>query len=160
MKQRGGIFILLALAVFALFIKERHGGAGGEPMAANERSLRCYYRAVAATAHAPYEVHEAIELTIDGETVAGVKSGTQAGPDMTNGYEGTLAGTKKGSELSLLFSYTIEGSQQSEQEVYALAPDALIKHRYPLIEHGGILVPDTREAFVEQRYTERDCKEE
>lgn len=111
----------------------------------------CFHRLQVATETEPYEVEESIILGIKGTAVEGVKTGTQRGPDMTNGYTGKLKGTKDAeNNLELVYDYTIEGSNQKELEVYKLNENSIIKMRWPLIEQDtfnekfdkGILVPD------------------
>jgi hypothetical protein len=102
----------------------------------------CYHRSQIATPDAPYAVEENISLTVSGNNVSGAKSGTQAGPDMTNGYEGSLTGTRDGENLDVVFAYTVEGSQNKEQELYKWTPTELQKLRYVLKESGKMLVPD------------------
>ncbi len=102
----------------------------------------CFSRDQAATPSEPYAVQERISLSILGNSVVGEKSGTQSGPDMTNGYSGTLAGTRMDHDLKLTFSYTVEGSSNKEVELYTLVDTELRKIRYALKEEGGMLVPD------------------
>ncbi len=116
-----------------------------EEEAAREVSLAgelCFTYKHAATSEEPYEVEEHITIGIQKGKVTGTKEGTQAGPDMTNGYQGTLAGEKKEERLELVFSYVIEGSPNKELEIYKIEKDALAKMRWALKEEGGMLVPD------------------
>ncbi|MBP9839912.1 MAG: hypothetical protein KBC44_02945, partial [Candidatus Pacebacteria bacterium] len=46
-----------------------------------------------ATDVEPYKTSENISLEILGDKVSGSKSGTQEGPDMTNGYQGSIEGS-------------------------------------------------------------------
>jgi hypothetical protein len=110
----------------------------------------CFARIQKVTDVAPYAVEEHIVLNFDGTKVTGTKRGTQSGPDMTNGYEGILAGStipnKTGGEMELIFVYTVEGSQNKEFEVYVIDNMKLIKKRWVLketkINNQNILVPD------------------
>ncbi len=102
----------------------------------------CFTREQLATESAPYEVYEEVWLEISGNNVVGVKKGTQSGPGMTNGYEGSLLGEIYDDEMSLVFSYTIEGSQGKELELYKINENELQKHRHVLKEEDGMLVPD------------------
>lgn len=110
----------------------------------------CYGRIQEATDTAPYSVEEHIILKFNDGDVVGIKSGTQAGPDMTNGYIGTLAGSaisnELGQGLQLVFEYEIEGSTNRELELYAVLKEGLVKERWVLeeanINDQQILVPD------------------
>ena len=118
----------------------------------------CFSREQIATEESPYTVQEFIELNIDGESVSGEKTGNQSGPDMTNGYEGSLSGKISDDKIEVIFSYSIEGSDQKEKEEYVLKTGELVKQRYPLIEsEDGVLVPDkTKEASL-VIYKKVDC---
>ena len=131
---------------------------------------QCYVRNQIATDDAPYTVHEYIELTKQPDgTFTGIKRGNQSGPDMTNGYEGTLTSTSVyWRQVQLMFDYTIEGSQNRELEIYEFARArggryamsyeiGINKLRYPLIDQGGILVPDTTQKYTLQRYASVIC---
>lgn len=102
----------------------------------------CYEYIHTATLESPYTVFEKIEIKVDGNMVEGVKSGTQSGPDMTNGYEGTLIGTYEKNIAEVIFSYVIEESAQKEKEIYEVSENMLTKIRYVLEEVDGVLVPD------------------
>jgi hypothetical protein len=121
----------------------------------------CFGRIQEATPTAPYHVEEHILLMIDGTSVTGTKRGTQAGPDMTNGFEGTLSGSKLDTALELVYSYTIEGSTGKELELYTLGANELVKKRWALEEelHDGshILVPDHIGAPTLITYTKEVC---
>jgi hypothetical protein len=106
-------------------------------------------------------VEEHITITIADGQVTGVKTGTQNGPDMTNGYGGTLTGTIDNSLLELTYAYTIEGSQGKELEIYSLELDNLVKNRWSLIDvkkNGeNILVPDMIGEPTLITYTKEVC---
>ncbi len=115
-----------------------------------EISSLCYVYKSQKSPVNPYAVTEYVQLNMGGTTVSGWKFGTQDGPDMQNGYEGTLSGTKIGNLISAVFSYTIEGSAQKEQEEYVVSENALIKNRYQLEEKAGILVPKKETGIVSE----------
>ncbi|MDQ5954628.1 MAG: hypothetical protein QG583_556 [Patescibacteria group bacterium] len=102
----------------------------------------CYGRVQVATSDAPYNVEEHIKILINNNEVSGTKKGNQSGPDMTNGYEGTLTGIKEGDNLELVYSYVVEGSANKELELYTFSLNELQKNRYVLKEENGMLVPD------------------
>jgi hypothetical protein len=148
------IVIVLILVLIGILVFQKKS----DPVVVSGPSTSCYERSLVATSDAPYSVEENIKVTIDGISVSGIKSGTQSGPDMTNGYIGTLVGTKEGDALNVLFSYTIEGSNQAEREQYVVRDQDLIKLRYPLIDQGKELVPDTSQSYVEQVYESVSCE--
>lgn len=128
----------------------------GPALSSNGRA--CFAYEQAATQEAPYEVKEFLDVTLSGSTVTGRKTGTQAGPDMTNGYQGSILGTKNAETLTLTYSYVIEGSAQKEQEEYVVEGLRLIKKRWPLVERNGILVPNKSAAQVgQQEYKPVEC---
>lgn len=117
----------------------------------------CYAYHQLATPTAPYKVDEYIDMTVNGTSVSGTKHGTQAGSDMTNGYEGTLVGNTTGTDINAKYSYTIEGSDNTEQEIYKYTKDGLNKWRYPLKDEKGILVPDVMKEYSILSYASVDC---
>jgi hypothetical protein len=118
---------------------------------------QCYTYNHDATADAPYTVNEFIDININGKTVTGTKTGTQNGPDMTNGYTGTITGTLDKNSITDIFSYTVEGSHNKEKEIYRTNKTGIEKLRYPLIEEGGVLVPDTTKEFQSLPYARVGC---
>ncbi|MES2930638.1 MAG: hypothetical protein V4665_02540 [Patescibacteria group bacterium] len=119
----------------------------------------CFAYSHDATETEPYAVQEFIDITVDGVTVAGTKKGTQNGPDMTNGYEGTLMGTLDNDIITGVFSYIIEGSANKEGEIYKIKKDhsGIEKVRYPLSEGKGILFPDTTKEYKTLLYSQVEC---
>jgi hypothetical protein len=147
MKTKVTILILIVLFLgVGLFVALRNKEMGTPISVAPTKGTLCFARTQQATPTAPYNVEEHIVLTIDGTSVTGTKRGTQAGPDMTNGFEGSLSGSKLDTALELVYSYTIEGSTGKELELYTLGANELVKKRWALEEevHDGshILVPD------------------
>ena len=117
----------------------------------------CYQYHQVATTKVPYAVDEYIDITINGTTVTGTKQGNQSGPDMTNGYTGTLNGTIDKDLITVIFSYTIEGSKNKEKELYKIVSTGLQKMRYPLIEQVGMLIPDSSKKFTLVPYITIPC---
>lgn len=146
--------IIVALALASRY-RRRHQEVQPEPQ--STLATTCYERSVEGTSDAPYTVHETIQLTMNDTAVSGIKAGTQSGPDMSNGYEGTLDGSKTGNALDLIFSYVIEGSAQKEKEHYVIRNNDLVKYRYVLKEENGMLVPDTASSYTEQIYKQVSC---
>ena len=65
-----------------------------------------------------------ISLTIEGDKVTGTQNWLPKAPD-GHGAHGTISGTVAGDVLRVLYEYTIEGSEQSEEEVLKLDGDKL-----------------------------------
>ncbi|MEI6280978.1 MAG: hypothetical protein WCP17_03205 [bacterium] len=120
---------------------------------------QCYSYNHIGTKNEPYTVNEFININIVGKKVTGSKSGTQSGPDMTNGYNGTITGTLNNNIINDVFSYTIEGSPNKETEIYRTRVDqiGIEKLRYPLIDKGRMLVPDTTKEFKTLLYARVGC---
>lgn len=111
-----------------------------------------------ATESEPYNISEKIEITINDSQVTGTKNGTQFGPNMSNGYQGTLQGIISGTNIMSLFEYVIEGANGAEQELYTISENILTKHRYQLKELGKILVPDMNSEKTDIVYTKTTCE--
>jgi hypothetical protein len=118
----------------------------------------CFEYHQAATDGAPYIVNEYLNMNISGTTVTGSKKGDQAGPDMTNGYEGTIMGTIAGDKATVNYVYTVEGSKNTEQEIYKFTKTGIDKLQYPLIDkYKDGLVPDTTKEYKLRSYRAVDC---
>jgi hypothetical protein len=163
MKRRVKIFfiliILLLLVGGVLLATQKNIKTAEEHPTASEPSKICFRYDHISTDTKPYDTSELVYLILDGDSVSGQKFGTQRGPEMWNGYQGTLIGTRMGNDLNLRFDYTIEGANQSEQELYTLSETALTKHRYQLIEQDGVLVPDLSTTPFDITYTPIDCSD-
>ncbi len=118
---------------------------------------QCYTYTHDATKDAPYTVNEFLDITIAGTKVTGAKSGAQAGPDMTNGYSGTISGTLANNQITDIYSYIVEGAKNKEKEIYRTSKTGIEKLRYPLVEKNGILVPDTTKDFQILSYARVGC---
>jgi len=119
----------------------------------------CFVRNQIATEAAPYASTEHAVVTRVGSTITGTKTGIQSGPGVSNGYTGTINGTIVGNLVTVLFAYTVEGSQGSEQEEYQVTNTELIKHHYQLKDEKGILVPDkTKTERDPLEYTREPCE--
>ncbi len=117
----------------------------------------CFYRKQIATKAEPYEVEENMVLNRKGDKVDGIKTGNQKGPDMTNGYIGNLDGGFKDGLLELVYSYSVEGSNNKELEVYKLDNNSIVKMRWPLIEKDKILIPERKDNLKQILYMEEKC---
>ncbi len=119
---------------------------------------QCYTYNQEATNEAPYKVDEFIDITISGKSVTGTKRGTQSGPDMINGYIGSIIGTLSQNKITAIYSYMVEGSKNKEKEIYQANKTGIEKLRYPLIEEGGILIPDISKEFKTLLYSRVGCE--
>ena len=118
---------------------------------------QCYAYSHEATTTEPYAVNEFLNITISGTKVSGTKTGTQKGPDMNNGYTGTIIGTSEKNIITDILSYTVEGSKGKEKEIYQANKTGIEKLRYPLVEEKEVLVPDTTKAYQALTYTRVGC---
>jgi hypothetical protein len=119
---------------------------------------QCYTYSHAGTTTEPYTTSEFIDMVISGTKVAGTKRGTQSGPDMTNGYTGTITGTLDNNTIIDTYSYTIEGSKNKEKEIYRAGKTGIEKLRYPLMERSGMLVPDMTKEYSLLLYARVGCE--
>jgi ABC-type multidrug transport system fused ATPase/permease subunit len=118
----------------------------------NIQGESCYVYNQVATVDAPYKVDEYLNIKVSGDKVVGTKKGNQSGPDMTNGYTGSISGTLSSDTIKSVFSYVVEGSKNNEQEIYKITPSGLDKLRYPLIDKKGVLTPDTSKEYKTLSY--------
>ncbi len=119
---------------------------------------QCYMYNHDATSNEPYSVIELLDITITGTNVLGTKIGVQKGPDMSNGYDGSIKGTLDKDTITNVFSYVVEGSHNQEKEIYRANKTGIEKLRYPLIEGKGILIPDLTKNYQALSYARVDCK--
>jgi hypothetical protein len=131
------------------------------PIIMAESRAYCFGRLQEATADAPYRVEEHMSLTRVRGDITGTKSGTQAGPDMTNGFTGTMTGEAKDGYLQFIYAYTIDGSKQKELEVYRINGADLVKQRYTLdlAKKDGeeVLIPNLSSTPTLITYTAEAC---
>ncbi len=149
------LLFLLAAGIVVFIVHKSNQASKGTGLAVE----LCFNRTQEATEDAPYTVQEAIKLSImENGTVTGIKTGTQAGPDMMNGYTGTLSGELKDGTMELVYDYIVEGSQNKELETYAFGADgSLRKSHWPLIEGSGMLVPDKSGTLTIVEYKTMPC---
>lgn len=157
------LVLVIAFAVFRVVNKPKMQGDPGIPtIAFAESRAYCFGRVQEATKDAPYRVEEHMKLTRVRGEITGTKSGTQAGPDMTNGFTGTMTGVAKDGYLQFTYAYTIDGSKQKELEVYLIDDSDLIKQRYTLddaVKDGEhILIPNLKSTPTLITYTSEPCK--
>jgi hypothetical protein len=161
-----GIIVLIIVGtIFLSNVKMPQSPSGGGIVHNTDNVLNhsngrfCYAYHNKATKDAPYSVDEYIDMNINGAVATGTKKGNQSGPDMTNGYQGTLTGSIDKDNLTAIFAYVVEGSHNSEKELYRFTKNGLEKLRYPLINDKGMLVPDTTKAFNIITYDKFNCEE-
>lgn len=159
------ILIILAVLVVGFFIlrgRESNNisstGISDQLLSDSYDSRSCYEYTHAATTNEPYTNYELVDVTREGDNITGTKKGTQSGPDMNNGYEGSIAGTINNDMINVIFSYVIEGSSQKEKEIYRVSENSLTKLRYVLVEEAGILVPDLSSPVQELVYKKIPCQ--
>jgi len=145
-----GLVIVIGILLIVTKRKE-------QPVAQNTDGKSCYVYDHESSIYEPYEIHELLEIEKNGNQITGEKSGTQAGPDMTNGYTGTINGTIENEILDVAFTYIIEGSKNTEEELYRFRGSDLEKIRHPLEEKDGILVPDQSKTPIYLLYKKVDC---
>jgi hypothetical protein len=156
------VVVILLAGIFFVSYKKAKPAIVSIPnttVAVIKNGRQCYTYSHDATTTEPYTTSEFIDITVNGTKVVGTKRGTQNGPDMTNGYTGTITGTLNDDTITDIFSYVIEGSPNKEKEIYKARVDqiGLEKLRYPLVEQGGILVPDTTKEFTTLLYARVGC---
>ncbi len=125
----------------------------------NQQVEQCFYRITTKTEEKPFSVEEFMRLEFDGEKVTGMKFGFQDGPGYSNGYTGTLSGTQTPEEILLYYSYTVEGSSNTEQEIYKITNTGIERLQYQLIEKNNMLVPDRSSLVGSIPYTPFSCAE-
>ncbi len=167
MRKNYTILIMLAVVIILVlgfaFLRERGEHKLTEPRPGEQQVVKltdgrqCYTYTHDATTDEPYTVTEFIDMTINGNKVAGTKTGTQSGPDMHNGYTGSITGTLDDNAITDVFAYTIEGSMNKEREIYRAGLTGIEKLRYPLIEQRGLLVPDTTQEAKVLIYARVGC---
>ena len=120
---------------------------------------QCYTYSHDATTTEPYATTDYIDITISGSRVTGTRYGTQKGPDMTNGYTGTMEGIIENNKITSILSYTIEGSKNKEQEIFQAGLTGIEKLRYQLLEGEDMLVPDIIKEYKILEYARVECED-
>ncbi len=119
---------------------------------------QCYTYSHEATKQEPVTSTEFIDMTITGTKVTGTKTGTQSGPELSNGWEGSVTGTLSGNTINVAFAYTVEGSKNTEHEIYKAGLTGIDKLRYPLIDKfKDGLFPDTTKPYTLLHYARVGC---
>lgn len=163
MKTKIIIFVVLVLGIgVVVYLSAKNKPVPEAPSGVPTSGRYCFVRIQQATETAPYSSEEHVVLDFNGAQVSGIKKGTQAGPGVSNGFEGTLSGTTIEDEIELTYVYTVEGSEGRELEVYTFADKNLIKKRWVLeekkINGENILVPDYIGEPTLYTYTVEACE--
>ncbi len=93
-----------------------------------------------------------IALTIEGSQVSGTQHWR---PTEQDGAHGTLNGTIKDGLIQVVFEYTIEGSEQSEPQLYKLQGDKLVMGEGELIDpknNGRLVFKDPAKAEFKKTF--------
>jgi hypothetical protein len=97
----------------------------------------------------------AVELTMTGDDVTGFYAWE---PDQKDGGHGTLKGKKTGDQITAIFNYMIEGSIQSEEVMFKIAGDKLLKANNELVDKKGVLViKDKTKMKWDESFSTTDC---
>jgi hypothetical protein len=97
----------------------------------------------------------AVELTMTGDDVTGFYAWE---PDQKDGGHGTLKGKKTGDQITAIFNYMIEGSIQSEEVMFKIAGDKLLKANNELVDKKGVLViKDKTKLKWDESFSTTDC---
>jgi hypothetical protein len=97
----------------------------------------------------------AVELTMTGDDVTGFYAWE---PDQKDGGRGTLKGKKTGDQITAIFNYMIEGSIQSEEVMFKIAGDKLLKANNELVDKKGVLViKDKTKLKWDESFSTTDC---
>ncbi len=156
------VIAIVSILIIAISYKPKTSVTIDAPFIDNAQY--CFVYTHEATDTDPYAVEEHLMLTHSNGIISGTKKGTQHGPDMTNGYVGTVLGTTDGETLRLVYSYTVEGSNNKEAEIYSVIGTSIVKHRYVLregVQDGEkMLLPDIKGNQILQMYTSEKCTEQ
>jgi hypothetical protein len=98
---------------------------------------------------------DAIQLTITGDDVTGLYA---VEPHEKDGAHGSIKGKKTGDQITGIFLYMIEGSIQSEEVMFKMSGDKLLKANGELVDKGGVLMlKDKAKVKWEESYATTDC---
>jgi hypothetical protein len=100
-----------------------------------------------------------VSITIDGDTINGTMNWI---PYEKDGARGTLAGKKNNKgEFELLYSYMIEGSNQTETKVMKVEGNKLLIKEGELVDpknDGHLIYKDVNTATYKDTLSKIDCK--
>ena len=150
----------IIVAAGVLVWRRAHEAKVAVPFA--ESRAYCFGHIQEATTDAPFRVEEHMQLTRTRGQIEGTKSGTQSGPGLSSGFTGTMKGEAKDGYLEFIYSYTIDGANQKEFEVYTIDGPNLVKQRYTLDmakkDGEDILIPNLSSTPTQIVYIAEECK--
>lgn len=98
-----------------------------------------------------------INLSINGNTVSGEMNWI---PYEKDGARGTLQGTRNGNEITAIWAYVIEGSDQKEQVMFKIEGDQLLRKvgelEYPNND-GNLKLKDPANAAYSETFSKITC---
>lgn len=98
-----------------------------------------------------------VNLVLDGDTVTGEMNWL---PYEKDSGRGTLQGTRSGNEISAVWAYMIEGSNQTEEVLFKMEGDQLLRKTGELVDanyDGNLKMKDPATAQYTETYTKVVC---
>lgn len=99
-----------------------------------------------------------VKLNLNGDTVTGEMNWI---PNEKDGARGTLAGTRSGDEIMAIWSYTIEGSAQTEEVIFKIEGDQLLRKVGELEDpnfDGNLKLKDPAAATFSETFEQVPCE--
>lgn len=98
-----------------------------------------------------------VNLVVNGNTITGEMNWI---PFEKDGGRGTLQGTRNGNEITAIWSYVIEGSNQTEEVMFKVEGEQLIRKTGELVDEkndGNLKLKDPAAAQYDEIYTKVTC---
>ncbi len=99
-----------------------------------------------------------VQLVINGDNITGEMHWI---PFEKDGAHGTLAGTRDGAEIKAVYSYMIEGSSQTEEVMFKIEGDQLLRKVGELEDpnfDGNLKLKDPENTSYGETYTQVVCQ--
>lgn len=99
-----------------------------------------------------------VQLVMKGNQISGAMNWI---PFEKDGAYGTLAGTRDGNEIKAVYSYTIEGSNQTEEVMFKIEGDWLLRKVGELEDpnfDGNLKMKDPANAVYNETYAKVTCQ--
>jgi hypothetical protein len=97
----------------------------------------------------------ALQLTINGDNVSGLYA---IEPYQKDGARGSIQAKKTGDQITGIFLYMIEGNVQSDEVMFKMSGDNLLKATGELVHKEGVsMFKDKTKVKWEQTYVASDC---
>lgn len=99
-----------------------------------------------------------VDLVINGNNITGEMNWL---PFEKDGGRGTLQGTRNGKEISAVWTYIIEGSNQTEEVLFKMEGDQLLRKIGELVDpnyDGNLKLKDPATATYSDTYTKVACQ--